>query len=151
MPWLASVPAVLEAWYPGEEDGNAVADVLFGDVDPGGRLPVTFPVRTEDTLARNIDQYPGHNGVVHYSEGLAVGYRDYQARQVKPLFPFGFGLSYTKFNYSELSLKQTASGADPVVAVTFTVTNVGDRDGSDVPQIYVSYPHLMKAMSRCCR
>lgn len=142
MPWLAAVPAVLEAWYPGEEDGNAVADLLFGDVSPSGRLPVTFPVRTEDTLARNIDQYPGHDGVVYYSEGLAVGYRDDQVSLVKPLFPFGYGLSYTKFSYSDLSVKQTASGADPVVAVSFTVTNSGDRTGSDVPQIYVTFPHI---------
>jgi beta-glucosidase len=142
MPWLASVPAVLEAWYPGEEDGNAVADVLFGDADPGGRLPMTFPVRTEDTLARNIDQYPGQNGTVHYSENLAVGYRDYQTRQVKPLFPFGFGLSYTKFNYAGFSVQQSGSGAKPSVTVSFTVTNTGSRAGSDVPQIYVGFPHI---------
>lgn len=142
MPWLTAVPAVLEAWYPGEEDGNAVADVLFGNVDPGGRLPITFPVHTEDTLARNIDQYPGHDGVVHYSEGLAVGYRDYQTRKVKPLFPFGFGLSYTEFHYSGFSVRQTASGMSPAVAVTFKITNTGKRSGSDVPQIYVSFPHI---------
>jgi beta-glucosidase len=142
MPWLASVPAVLEAWYPGEEDGNAVADVLFGDTDPGGRLPITFPVRTEDTLARNIDQYPGENGTAHYSEGLAVGYRDDQTRNVKPLFPFGFGLSYTTFNYTGLSVQQSGSSIKPSVTVSFTVTNTGSRAGSDVPQIYVGFPHI---------
>jgi beta-glucosidase len=142
MPWLASVAAVLEAWYPGEEDGNAVADVLFGDKDPSGRLPITFPVSAEDTLARSIDQYPGRGGTVHYSEGIAVGYRDYQVREVKPLFPFGFGLSYTKFKYGNFSVKQLESGTELTVSVSFTVTNIGDRSGSDIPQIYVSFPHI---------
>ena len=92
MPWLATVPALVEAWYPGEEDGNAVAEVLFGKSDPGGRLPLTFPTRVADTLARNPQQYPGRDGEVRYSEGLAVGYRGYQMDHTEPLFPFGFGL-----------------------------------------------------------
>jgi beta-glucosidase len=139
MPWIGAVPAVLEAWYPGEEDGNAVADVLFGDADPAGRLPLTFPVRTEDTLAANPEQYPGQNGEVHYSEGLWVGYRGYQEKDIKPLFPFGFGLSYTQFRYSGLTV---GSPRDSQVELTFQVTNTGSRPGSDVPQIYVGFPHI---------
>jgi beta-glucosidase len=139
MPWIGAVPAVLEAWYPGEEDGNAVADVLFGDADPAGRLPLTFPVRTEDTLAANPEQYPGQNGEVHYSEGLSVGYRGYQEKDIKPLFPFGFGLSYTQFRYSGLTV---GSPRNSQVELTFQVTNTGSRPGSDVPQIYVGFPHI---------
>jgi beta-glucosidase len=86
MPWLNDVPAVLEAWYPGEEDGNAVADVLVGKVNPSGKLPLTFPRSVSDTLAANPDQYPGVGGTVHYSEGLDVGYRAYAAHSTKPLF-----------------------------------------------------------------
>ena len=142
MPWIGAVPSVLEAWYPGEEDGNAVADVLFGDADPGGRLPMTFPVRAEDTLASNPDQYPGQNGVVHYSEGLSVGYRGYQEKNIKPLFSFGFGLSYTQFRYSGLTVSRTGSRSVPRVEVTFQVTNTGLRTGSDVPQVYISFPHI---------
>jgi beta-glucosidase len=142
MPWLPQVPAVLEAWYPGEEDGNAVADVLFGEADPAGRLPITFPQRTEDTLAQNPEEFPGRNGEVHYKEGLDVGYRGYEAAGVKPLFAFGFGLSYTKFAYSELSVTEVGSSSEPQVAVSFQVTNAGLRKGSDVPQIYVGFPHI---------
>jgi beta-glucosidase len=142
MPWIGAVPSVVEAWYPGEEDGSAVADVLFGDVDPGGRLPMTFPVRAEDTLASNPDQYPGQNGVVHYSEGLAVGYRGYQEKNIKPLFPFGFGMSYTQFRYSGLTVSQTGSLSAPRVEVTFHVSNTGLRAGSDVPQVYLGFPHI---------
>jgi beta-glucosidase len=142
MPWIGAVPSVLEAWYPGEEDGNAVADVLFGDADPGGRLPMTFPVRAEDTLASNPDQYPGQNGVVHYSEGLSVGYRGYQEKNIKPLFPFGFGMSYTQFHYSGLTVSQIGSRSAPQVEVTFRVSNTGFRIGSDVPQVYIGFPHI---------
>jgi beta-glucosidase len=109
---------------------------------PEAEDPITFPVRTEDTLARNSDQYPGHDGVVHYSEALDVGYRDYLARGVRPLFAFGFGLSYTQFNYSDLLVRQISSAANPALSVAFTVTNISNRSGTDVPQIYVSFPHI---------
>ena len=142
MPWVDSVPAILEAWYPGEEDGNAVADVLFGISDPGGRLPITFPRRTEDTLARNIEQYPGKNGRADYSEGIDVGYRGYMQESIKPLFPFGFGLSYTTFTFQNLAVAQVAPGPNPKVEVSFEVKNTGARTGWAVPQIYVGFPHL---------
>ena len=142
MPWLSSVPAVLEAWYPGEEDGNAAADVLFGDANPGGRLPITFPSRSEDTLARNPEQYPGVGGKVHYSEGLLVGYRDNEVRKSPPLFAFGFGLSYTTFRYSGLTVSNVGTSSNPQVKISFRVTNTGRRAGSDVPQIYVGFPSI---------
>lgn len=142
MPWLAAVHALIEAWYPGEEDGNAVADVLFGTSDPGGRLPLTFPQSAADTLARNPEQYPGRDGEVHYREGLAVGYRGYQMDRTKALFPFGFGLSYTTFQYSDLVVTQLSIGVHAGIAVAVRVTNTGERTGSAVPQIYVGFPNL---------
>jgi beta-glucosidase len=125
---------VLEAWYPGEEAGNATASVLFGDVDPSGRLPITFPKSMADTPASTPAQYPGVGGVALYSEGLDVGYRHYDARDVEPLFPFGFGLSYTTFRLEDL--KVTGQKHGPAKA-TVEVTNTGDRRGAQVVQVYV--------------
>jgi beta-glucosidase len=139
MPWIDEVPAVLEAWYPGEEDGNAVADVLFGKVNPSGKLPLTFPRSAEDTLASNPAQYPGDGTTVHYSEGLEVGYRAYQAHHMEPLFPFGFGLSYTTFSFSSIKATSTANGeAD----VSFRVTNTGTRPGAEVAELYLDFPPI---------
>ena len=104
MPWLDQVAAVLEAWYPGEEDGNVVADLLFGTANPSGKLPMTFPKQEADTPAHTPEQYPGVNGTVKYSEGLKVGYRWYDAQKIEPLFPFGYGLSYTSFTLSKLKV-----------------------------------------------
>jgi beta-glucosidase len=144
LPWLEQVPAVLEAWYPGEEDGNAVAAVLFGEVDPSGRLPLTFPRRLADLPANTPEQYPGVDGVVHYSEGVFVGYRSYDERHIAPLFPFGFGLSYTTFACSRLAVSPAslpASGApDAAVAVECDVANTGKRFGREVVQLYVGFP-----------
>ncbi len=100
MPWADAAPALLEAWYPGEEDGNAVASVLFGEVNPSGKLPLTFPKRVKDTFASNREQYPGIHKVAKYTEGIYVGYRYYDQKNIDPLFPFGFGLSYTKFAFN---------------------------------------------------
>lgn len=136
MPWIDKVAAVLEAWYPGEEDGNAVADVLFGNINPSGKLPLTFPARSEDTLASHPNQFPGDGVTVHYSEGLEVGYRAYQAHHVRPLFPFGFGLSYTTFAMSDLYVERQSDG----VKVLFRVMNTGQRDGAEVAQLYLTYP-----------
>ena len=140
MPWLNSVAAVLEAWYPGEEDGNAVADVLFGKVNPSGKLPLTFPRSAEDTLASNPEQYPGVNGVAHYSEGLDVGYRAYAAHQIAPLFPFGFGLSYTQFSFDGLKVNQQP-GSDNAT-VSFVVKNTGKAAGAEVAQLYLGFPEI---------
>jgi beta-glucosidase len=137
MPWLDQVPALLEAWYPGEEDGNAVAALLFGDVNPGGKLPITFPRQPGDVPANTTAQYPGVNGVATYSEGVMVGYRHYDAAGIAPLFPFGYGLSYTTFRLSNLTVHGGRAGD---VTVGVDVTNTGPRPGSEVVQVYVGHP-----------
>ncbi len=140
MPWIDNVAAVLEAWYPGEEDGHAVADVLFGAVNPSGKLPLSFPRSVEDTLASNPEQYPGVNGTAHYSEGLEVGYRAYIAHNIPPLFPFGFGLSYTQFSFDGLKVSRRRGSAN--ATVTFRVTNTGKRAGAEVAQLYLGFPAI---------
>ena len=132
MPWAADVAALLYAWYPGQEFGYALADLVFGDASPSGRLPTTFPVRYEDNPC--IDAYPGSGGVVAYTEGVFVGYRHYDARQVEPLFPFGFGLSYTAFDYGDVTAHSDDEGN---VVVNVSVANVGDRAGIETVQVYV--------------
>jgi beta-glucosidase-like glycosyl hydrolase len=144
MPWLSGVHALVEAWYPGEQDGNALADVLFGAVNPSAKLPVTFPVDASSTPIRSTQQYPGtvdSSGIRHYSysEKLQVGYRWYDATNTTPLFPFGFGLSYTSFRYANLSI----SAPDPAtgsVTVGFDLTNVGSRPGAEAAQVYLGFP-----------
>jgi beta-glucosidase len=135
MPWVDDVRAVLWTWYPGQEFGNALADVLVGDTDPGGRLPTTFPERLQDTPA--YTSYPGDFGTVRYGEGLYVGYRWYDARAIDPLFPFGHGLSYTTVEMGHVSASVAGSGD---VTVDVAVTNTGDRRGSEVIQVYVEPP-----------
>ena len=129
--WLDSVPALVQAFYPGQEGGNALAEVLFGDASPSGKLPASWPRRWEDSHA--YGRYPGGAGSVAYAEGLLVGYRWFDAKKIAPLFPFGHGLSYTRFEYSGRRLTQ--GGGD--VRVEFDVENVGRRDGAEVAQVYV--------------
>ncbi|SIQ71377.1 beta-glucosidase [Rhizobium sp. RU35A] len=138
MPWLDKVRGVLQVWYPGQELGHAVADLLFGDAEPGGRLPQTFPKQLADNSAITGDPaiYPGQNGHVRYAEGVFVGYRHHDSRGVEPLFPFGFGLGYTRFAWSEARASGKDMGADGIT-VEVDVTNIGDRRGSDVVQLYV--------------
>jgi len=133
--WIDEVPAVVEAWYPGQEGGNAIADVLFGDVNPSGKLPTTFPRRLEDSPSHG--NYPGKDGVVHYAEGIFVGYRYFDSRHVEPLFPFGHGLSYTQFEYSDLAISSRYNAADAQIQVSLNVQNIGDREGAEVVQLYV--------------
>jgi len=141
MPWLDSAASVLEAWYPGEEDGNAIAAVLFGDVDPGGRLPITFPKSLADTPADTPAQYPGVGGVATYSEGVFVGYRHYDESGIAPLFPFGYGLSYTTFRTSRLTVAPARRGSTSgPLTVSVDVTNTGSRTGSDVVELYIGHP-----------
>jgi beta-glucosidase len=137
--WLDRVPAVVQAWYGGTEGGNALARILFGDVNPSGKLPCTFPERMEDTpaCAGGTPSYPGKNGTERYQEGLLVGYRWYDTRNIEPLFPFGFGLSYTTFQYSDLKIVGGADAKDPVVTVQFDITNTGACEGAEVAQVYV--------------
>lgn len=135
MAWANDVAAILQSWYGGQEAGNALADVLFGDVTPSGKLPSTFPVRLEDNPA--FINYPGENGQVYYGEGLFVGYRYYDKKQIAPLFPFGHGLSYTTFAYDNLRLNGAEFDADDEIVVSVAVTNTGQRAGQEVVQLYV--------------
>ncbi len=137
MPWVNQVSSILEAWYPGEEDGNVVGSIIFGGINPSGKLPITFPKAVADLPANTTAQYPGINNQVNYSEGLKMGYRSYDARKVAPLFPFGFGLSYTTYAYKNLVV---TSGSGNTATVTFDVTNTGSRAGSEVAELYVSMP-----------
>jgi beta-glucosidase len=139
MPWLDDVPAVLEAWYPGQEDGNVAAALLFGDANPSGKLPITFPKADGDVPARTPEQYPGVGGTAVYSEGLKVGYRWYDAEGIEPLFPFGFGLSYTTFAFRGVTVAPPATANDHYT-VAADVTNTGRREGAEVAQVYVAFP-----------
>ncbi|MFE9425899.1 glycoside hydrolase family 3 C-terminal domain-containing protein [Kitasatospora sp. NPDC006697] len=138
MPWADKVQAVVENWYPGQQDGTAIAALLYGDVNFSGKLPVTFPQSLADVPASTTAQWPGQNGTVQYSEGVDVGYRWYDAQNKTPLFPFGYGLSYTTFGYANPTV--SAPDATGKVTVGFDVTNTGSRAGSEVAQVYVTQP-----------
>jgi beta-glucosidase len=135
--WLSKTPALLYAWYGGLEAGNALAHVLFGDVNPSGKLPCTFPKQLMDSPAHALNAYPGTNGVETYVEGLLVGYRWFDAKKIEPLFPFGYGLSYTTFKYSGLKLVPDKDTKNPSVTVEFEIANTGKREGAEAAQIYV--------------
>jgi beta-glucosidase len=136
-PWLTKTPAVLLSWYSGMEGGNALAGILFGDVSPSGKLPCTFPKQLEDSPAHALNAYPGTNGTVRYEEGLLVGYRWFDATNIEPLFPFGFGLSYTRFDYSGIKLTEGKGTNEPLVTAEFELANAGAREGAEVVQVYV--------------
>jgi len=138
MPWLDAVAGVLEAWYPGQECGNSIADVLLGKTDPGGRLPQTFPRRLEDNPA--YLNYPGENGHVRYGEGVFIGYRYYEKKKIAPLFPFGFGLSYASFAVSNLRLSADTLAPGATFKASIDVVNKGARAGWSVVQFYVADP-----------
>ncbi len=140
MPWLGEAGAVLDAWYPGQSNGTSLAHVLFGKVDPSGHLPVTFPASLSQVPASTPAQFPGTGGQVQYSEGVDVGYRWYDAKQIQPLFPFGFGLSYTRFVFSNLRVGPGAEDGVHDVNVSATITNVGQGAGADVAQLYLGDP-----------
>jgi beta-glucosidase len=140
MPWLSSVSSVLDAWYPGQTSGTALASVLFGKTDPGGHLPVTFPASLSQVPASTTAQFPGNGTTVQYSEGIDVGYRWYDAKGITPLFPFGYGLSYTTFAFSHLSVSRSVVDGTQDVRVSATVTNTGKVAGSEVAQLYLSDP-----------
>jgi beta-glucosidase len=140
MPWLSQVASVVDAWYPGQTNGTSLADILFGKVDPSGHLPVTFPTDLSQVPASTPAQFPGVNGQVLYSEGIDVGYRWYDTQNLTPLFPFGFGLSYTKFSFSDLRVQPASTGGVYDVQVSARVTNVGQTAGADVAQLYLGDP-----------
>jgi beta-glucosidase len=140
-PWRSKVGAVLEAWYPGERGGTAIARVLFGKADPSGRLPATFPRNASQLpTAGSQLKYPGVGIEEHYSEGLDVGYRWYEAHHFSPAFPFGYGKSYTHFRYSRLHVHRRSSGAGTIATVSVRIANTGRRIGSAVPELYLALP-----------
>jgi beta-glucosidase len=136
MPWLSKVAGVLEIWFPGQTAGTALARVLFGDVNPSGKLPVTFPASDAQGPARSPIQYPGDGTDVYYTEGVYIGYRWFDAKHQQPLFPFGYGLSYTKFRFSELQVSKSGTG----YTVMARVRNAGSRSGAEVAQLYIGSP-----------
>ncbi len=138
MPWRDQVAAIVEAWYPGQQSGQAIAKTLFGDVDPSGRLPVTFPASvSQGPTANDPARYPGINNVAQYSEGLEVGYRWFEANAQRPLFPFGYGLSYTTFSLGGLRVVPLGNGSYHAFV---RVRNTGTRAGADVVELYVGDP-----------
>jgi len=141
--WIDTTPALVEMWYGGQEGGHALASVLFGDANPSGKLPVSFPKKFEDSPA--YGHYPGENLKVDYAEGIYVGYRYFDTKNVEPQFPFGFGLSYTTFEYSDLKVTPSATNSGSAKAgatvVTVNVKNTGTRDGAEVVELYVHDGH----------
>ncbi|HBY24213.1 MAG TPA: glycosyl hydrolase, partial [Propionibacteriaceae bacterium] len=146
MPWLDRAPAVLEAWNQGAEDGHVVADLLFGVVNPSGKVPTTYPRSDDDTIyAGQPERYPGVDAgegfpTITYSEGREIGYRWHQAQGIEPLFPFGFGLSYTTFALSDVSVSSTTNDGTQPIVVQASVTNTGARAGAEVVQVYLGVP-----------
>jgi beta-glucosidase len=136
MPWLKDVHAVIANWYGGQEQGHAVAAMLFGDAEPGGRLPETFPASDKQGPAKTTVEFPGDGVDVYYDEELAIGYRWYESSGEKPLFPFGYGLSYTTFAMTDLRVQKVNGG----LRASVTVRNTGHRTGSEVVQLYVTAP-----------
>jgi len=142
MPWLNNVSAVLEAWYPGQRGGEAIANILFGDVNPSGKLPITF-LKSEAQLPRPVIQGPPPGNKyfdVNYTEGLKVGYKWYDAEGKEPLFPFGFGLSYTSFSYSQLKTTPMTTDGTKEIRVSFDLRNIGSNVGAEVAQVYLGFP-----------
>lgn len=144
MPWADKVPAILQAWFLGSESGNSLADVIFGRVNPSGKLPMTFPVRLDDVAAHAVGEYPGTKRAdsdivdIRYNEGVMIGYRWFDTRKIRPLFAFGHGLSYTTFGYGKLSADASKIGPDGALTLSVDVTNTGSRAGAETVQLYIS-------------
>lgn len=144
MPWADKVPAILQAWFLGSESGNSLADVIFGHVNPSGKLPMTFPVRLDDVGAHAVGEYPGTKRAdsdivdIRYNEGVLVGYRWFDTKKIRPLFAFGHGLSYTTFGYGKLSADASKIGPDGAMTLSVDVTNTGSRAGAETVQLYIS-------------
>jgi beta-glucosidase len=139
--WIDKVPVLLDAWYPGQEGGRALAQILFGEVSPSGKLPISFERRWEDNPTYH-SYYP-QKGDKHiaYTEGVFLGYRHFDQSVVKPLFPFGFGLSYTQFEYSHLQVEPAEKGGKALAKVSFEIKNTGSREGAEIAELYVGDTH----------
>jgi len=140
MPWVNQVPAIVQGWYLGTEAGNALAAVLTGDVNPSGKLPFSFPVKLEDNSAHALGEFPGSNHQVTYNEGIFVGYRWHDKQNIKALFSFGHGLSYTTFEYSKVKADKKEMTSSDKITFTVTVKNSGKSEGSETVQLYISDP-----------
>jgi beta-glucosidase len=139
--WIENVPALLQAWYPGQEGGTALAQILFGDYSPSGKLPASFERRWEDNPTFH-SYYPENGGKrVHYGEGIFLGYRHFDRSATKPLFAFGYGLSYTTFAYSKMSVTPQVGNLNEPVSVSFDVKNTGHREAEEVAELYVGDSH----------
>ena len=138
LPWLEKVPALIETWFPGEEGGHALAAILFGDINPSGKLPITLGARREDYP--DYGNYPGTGGTVRYEEGIYVGYRHFDKKGIAPVFPFGFGLSYTTFQYANLRLSSTVFNPKRNFNASVDITNTGMRAGEEVVELYTHDP-----------
>lgn len=148
MPWIDEVPAVMQSWYLGSYAGTATANVISGAVNPSGKLPFSYPVKLEDNSAHYFgeESYPGVDGQVYYKDDILVGYRWFDTKKIKPLFPFGYGLSYTQFKYGNLSTDKKEYSPGDVIKVAVDVENTGDADGAETVQFYVSQknPSVMR-------
>ena len=138
--WVDKTPALIQAWYPGQEGGTALAQIIFGDVNPSGKLPASFERHWEDSAVYH-NYKPDANNHIAYKEGVFLGYRHFDQSKVKPLFPFGYGLSYTTFKYDNLAVTPGTTKGDEPVTVLFDLTNTGDREGAEVAEIYVGDSH----------
>jgi len=135
--WIDNVAAVVEAWYPGQEGGNALAQLVFGDYSPSGKLPVSFEKRWEDNATFQSYYPQASEKSVKYTEGVFLGYRHFDKSNVKPMFPFGFGLSYTTFEYNNLQISPATANLQAPITVSFDVTNTGKRTGDEIAEVYV--------------
>jgi len=135
--WADRAPAIVQAWYPGQDDGNVIADVLFGVVNPSGKLPLTFPRARQDVAVSSPQQYPGVSEKGQYSEGIFIGYRHFDKHNVEPQFPFGHGLSYTNFDYSNIRLSRSHIRSGDPLTVELQLKNTGRREGAEVVQFYI--------------
>ncbi|MGB5315261.1 MAG: fibronectin type III-like domain-contianing protein, partial [Robiginitalea sp.] len=142
MPWVDEVRGILQAWYGGSMAGHALADILSGDVSPSGKLPFTFPETLVENAAHSFGEasYPGIKKDQQYMEGIFVGYRWHETKKIKPLFPFGFGLSYTSFKISQLNTNAKNYGSQDTVTISFEIENTGTRAGAEVVQVYMGKP-----------
>ena len=147
MPWVEDIKGLMQAWYLGSEAGNALADIISGDSNPSGKLPFTFPKKLSDNAAHHYGKisYPGDSINQEYKEGILVGYRWHDTKAIEPMFPFGFGLSYTDFSLSKIHTDKNSYSASDKLTVTCRVTNEGNYEGADVVQIYVGKPNSQVA------
>lgn len=163
MPWIEEVPAILQAWFLGSEAGNAIASILLGEVNPSGKLPFTFPASLKDVGAHKLGEYPGvlrtdGSNILDekYNEGLYVGYRWADKEKTKPLFPFGYGLSYTTFEYGEAVMNRKAMKGNDTITVSIPITNTGMREGAEIVQLYIhdvksTLPRPVKELKGFCK